>query len=94
MARMPWDCAQPFTQAAAPQAHDIDGLNHTNNAVYVQWGEKTAWAHSQALGLDLAEYHRLDRAMAIRRSAYDYLLPSVLGDALTLGTWLTASDGQ
>ena len=32
--------------------------------------------------------------MAIRRSEYDYLLPSVLGDALTLGTWLVASDGK
>ena len=32
--------------------------------------------------------------MAIRRSEYDYLLPSVRGDALTLGTWLVASDGK
>jgi acyl-CoA thioester hydrolase len=94
IARMPWDHPQPFTLPATPQAHDIDGLNHTNNAVYVQWCERVAWAHSQALGLDLHDYHRLNRAMAIRRSEYDYLLPSVLGDALTLGTWLVASDGK
>jgi Predicted thioesterase len=55
---------------------------------------KAAWAHSQALGLGLHDYQRLNRAMAIRRSEYDYLLPSVLGDALTLGTWLVASDGK
>lgn len=91
---MPWDHPTPFTLPAAPQPQDIDGLNHTNNAVYVQWCEKVAWAHSEALGLALADYHRLDRAMAIRRGEYDYLLPSGLGDALTLGTWLFRGDGK
>ena len=87
------DCA-PFMMRVAPQADDIDGLNHTNNAVYVRWCEKIAWAHSEALGLSLVDYRRLDRAMAIRRSEYDYLLPTVLGEDLTLTTWLSASDGK
>lgn len=89
-----WDHPRPFTLALSPQSQDIDGLNHTNNAVYVQWCEKVAWAHSEALGLSLADYRRLDRAMAIRHGAYDYLLPSTLGEPLMLGTWLTASDGK
>ncbi len=89
-----WDRARPFTQAVTPGSGDIDGLNHTNNAVYVQWCEKTAWAHSESLGLGLGDYRRLDRAMAIRRGAYDYLLPTALHDALTLATWLVASDGK
>ena len=42
----------------------------------------------------LADYQRLDRAMAIRRADYDYLLPTVLGEELTLATWLCASDGK
>lgn len=91
---MDWDRPQPFTLALQPQPADIDGLNHTNNAVYVQWCEKVAWAHSESLGLALADYQRLDRAMAIRRGEYDYLLPSLLGEQLLLGTWLTASDGK
>lgn len=91
---MAWDYPHPFTLPAVPQAADIDGLNHTNNAVYVQWCEKIGWAHSEALGLGLADYQRLDRAMAIRRGEYDYLLPTILNDELTLGTWLTASDGK
>ena len=91
---MQWDCSDPFTLPATPQAGDIDGLQHTNNAVYVQWCERVGWAHSQALGLDLADYQRLDRAMAIRRADYDYLLPTVLGEQLTLATWLSASDGK
>lgn len=91
---MNWDHPKPFTRALVPAPDDIDGLNHTNNAVYVQWCERTAWAHSEMLGLSLADYRRLDRAMAIRHADYDYLLPTQLGETLTLATWLTASDGK
>lgn len=91
---MNWDLPTPFTLAVTPQADDIDGLNHTNNAVYVRWCEQVGWAHSGQLGLTLADYARLDRAMAIRRGEYDYLLPTLLGEALTLATWLCATDGK
>ncbi len=91
---MVWDYPQPFTRPVSPKDIDIDGLNHTNNAVYVRWCEEVAWAHSEALGLDLADYQRLDRAMAIRRGEYDYVLPTLLGEQLTLATWLFASDGK
>ena len=91
---MSWDHPNPFTLAVSPQSGDIDGLNHTNNAVYVQWCEKVAWAHSEALGLNLADYQRLDRAMAIRRGEYDYLLPTFVDEQLRLATWLLASDGK
>ena len=89
-----WDYPNPYILAVCPGADDIDGLKHTNNAVYVRWCETVAWAHSATLGLDLADYQRLDRAMAIRRGEYDYLLPSVEGDELLLATWLTGSDGK
>lgn len=85
---MNWDHADPFTITVMPQAGDIDGLNHTNNAVYVRWCEQIGWAHSEALGLSLQDYHRLDRAMAIRRGTYDYLLPTFAGEELVLATWL------
>jgi acyl-CoA thioester hydrolase len=32
--------------------------------------------------------------MAIRRGEYDYLLPTLLGEALTLATWLVGGDGK
>jgi acyl-CoA thioester hydrolase len=89
-----WDLPGPYRLMVSPQAADIDGLNHTNNAVYVQWCERVAWAHSEALGLSLDDYRRLDRAMAIRHGGYDYLLPSFEGESLVLGTWLTAGDGK
>jgi acyl-CoA thioester hydrolase len=82
---MSWDHPSPFLLRVAPEAPDIDGLNHTNNAVYLRWCEKAAWAHSEALGLALDDYRALDRAMAIRRGVYDYLLPTVLGETCSLG---------
>ena len=91
---MNWDYPNPYTLPRVPQAADIDGLNHTNNAVYVRWCEQVGWAHSEALGLSLDDYRQLDRAMAIRRGEYDYLLPTALDEPLVLGTWLVAGDGK
>lgn len=91
---MAWDYPNPFTLALSPRAGDIDGLNHTNNAVYVRWCEQIGWAHSETLGLGLEDYRRLDRAMAIRRGEYDYLLPTFEGEQLTLATWLAGGDGK
>ncbi|MBE3025073.1 acyl-CoA thioesterase [Janthinobacterium sp. BJB1] len=89
-----WDFPHACTLPVSPEPADIDGLQHTNNAVYVRWCEHIAWHHSATLGLDLDDYRRLDRAMAIRRGEYDYLLPTRAGEALTLATWLCASDGR
>lgn len=89
-----WDYPNPHMLSVAPQEGDIDGLNHTNNAVYVKWCEQVAWSHSEHLGLNLDDYRRLDRAMAIRHGAYDYLLPTYVGEQLMLGTWLVGGDGK
>lgn len=89
---MAWDYPAPFTQTIKVTPDHIDGLNHTNNAIYIQWCEKTAWAHSESLGLSLADYQRLNRAMAIVEANYSYLSPSYAGDELVIGTWLAGSD--
>ena len=94
MSDVGYDHPGPFTQRLRPGTEDIDGLNHTNNAVYVRWCEQVAWAHSDSLGLSLADYRSLNRAMAIRRGEYDYLLPTLLDEELELATWLVASDGK
>jgi acyl-CoA thioester hydrolase len=80
-----WDRPAPFIFPVTPQASDIDGLDHTNNAVYVRWCEEAGWAHSNALGLTLADYKRLDRGMAIRRSEFDYIFATNAGEELLLG---------
>lgn len=73
-------------------AGDIDGLNHTNNAVYVDWCQQAAWSHSVALGLDLARYRALDRAMVITYSEFHYLQASQQGDEVAVATWILQWD--
>jgi acyl-CoA thioester hydrolase len=87
-----WDYPDPHVLQVQVQPDDIDGLYHTNNAVYVDWCQKVAWAHSVALGLDLARYRELDRAMAITHSEFNYLQPSLEGDEVVIGTWIVEWD--
>lgn len=87
-----WDLPAPHTLRTRVTAQDIDGLNHTNNAVYVKWCEQVAWAHSVALGLDLERYQALNRAMAITHSEYHYLQASRAGEEVAVGTWIVDWD--
>jgi acyl-CoA thioester hydrolase len=89
---MNWDLPTPFVIDLSVVADDIDGLGHANNAVYVSWLERCAWRHSQSLGLDLVEYRRLDRAMAVVRHEVDYLASAYEGDELQVATWIIESD--
>ena len=91
---MEWDFPTPFNLPRVPQSDDIDGLNHTNNTAYIRWCEHVAWAHSESLGIAMTDYQRIDRAMAIRRAEYDYLLPALKNEKLMLATWLVACDGK
>jgi acyl-CoA thioester hydrolase len=87
-----WDEPAPFTVKTSVRPEDIDGLNHTNNTVYVKWCEQVAWAHSVSLGLDLDSYRAVNRAMAITHSEYDYLQASREGEAVVVATWITEWD--
>jgi acyl-CoA thioester hydrolase len=89
-----WDHPQPFCLQVEVKAEHIDALNHTNNTVYVKWCEEVAWAHSNALGLDVESYRQLNRAMAITRSEYNYLQASRQGDELIAATWITQWNGK
>jgi acyl-CoA thioester hydrolase len=89
---MAWDLPDPFVIDISVNAEDIDGLGHANNAVYVSWLERCAWRPSQRLGLDLAEYRRLDRAMAVVRHEIDYLAAAYEGEELQMATWIVESD--
>lgn len=87
-----WDYPGPFTLNRRVCADDIDGLEHTNNTVYVKWCEQVAWAHSVSLGLDLDVYRQMDRAMAITYSDYHYLQASREGDEIIAATWIVNWD--
>ncbi|WP_462379083.1 acyl-CoA thioesterase [Pseudomonas sp. Marseille-QA0892] len=84
--------AKPFTLDIQVGSADVDGLGHVNNAVYVTWMERCAWAHSEALGIGLDVYQSLDRAMAVHRHEIDYLVPAHAGETLVLATWIVTTD--
>lgn len=89
-----WDLPTPFALPFTVQTEHIDSLNHVNNAAYVLWCQEAGWRHSQALGLDIADYRTLDAAMAIRHAEYDYIGAAYLDEKLVMGTWLTHCDGK
>jgi acyl-CoA thioester hydrolase len=73
---------------------DIDAYRHVNNAVYVTWCDRTAWDHSAKLKLPIERCLELDRGMAVVRTTIRYLRPALLGDQLTVATWLLPSESR
>lgn len=86
-----WPVAEPYLHEMIVKEADLDGFGHANNGRYIHWCEQAAWKHSEQLGLGLADYRRLDRAMVVRRSEYDYVQACHLDDALFVATWLAES---
>ena len=87
-----WLLPRPFISPWQVTEEQIDHYNHANNVVYVSQLEKTAWAHSNSLGLSIEQYQTLDRGMAICRHEIDYLAAAVLGDQVSCATWIVACD--
>lgn len=91
-AQFNWLLPCPFVVPWTITATDIDHYNHANNVAYVSQLERTAWAHSNALGLCIEQYQMLDRGMAISRHEIDYLAAALLGDTLACATWIVHCD--
>lgn len=91
---MSWDFDAPHIIAIKVANGDIDAFGHVNNAVYVRWLEDCAWSHSNNLGLDLAKYQALDRALVVVRHEIDYLAAALLDDELELATWIAKCDSK
>lgn len=87
-----WDFPDPFLLPLVVVPEEIDEYQHVNNAAYVRWLDRCAWAHSSALGLSIEDCKRMDRGMAVRQSQLEYLAPAFDGDAVTVGTWITQND--
>jgi len=89
-----WDHPQPFTINVRVNDTDIDALGHANNTAYVRWMEQCAWQHSEALGLDIAAYHALDRAMVVLKHELHYLAAAFADEELVVATWIMSSDAK
>jgi acyl-CoA thioester hydrolase len=71
-------------------SEDIDNLNHVNNVVYVKWMDTVAFEHWSFLtsGNPLPEY-----IWVVLRHEIDYQMQAVLGDTITVKTWVGETSG-
>lgn len=81
----------PFTIRVRVEAPDLDELEHANNQVYLRWVQEAAVAHSEAVGLGMAEYRRRGAVFVVMRHEIDYLRPALPGDELDVGTRVCAA---
>ena len=78
----------PFTLNIKVTHKDIDGLNHVNNEVYLNWLILAATSHSRHLGWNFQSYLARGEAFVVRRHELDYLASAVLDDDLIIETWI------
>ena len=91
---LPWDVEAPHIQVLRVEDRHLDAFGHTNNVVYLAWLQDVAWSHSRALGLDMADYHRIGAGCVARRHELDYLAPTHVGDELHVATWIAENQGR
>ncbi|TKB02428.1 acyl-CoA thioesterase [Alteromonas portus] len=89
-----WMLDNPYVQQWHIDESHIDHYQHVNNVAYLSQLESLAWAHSNALGLQFADYQALNRGMVIKRHELNYHLPTHLGDTLECATWIAHCDGK
>jgi acyl-CoA thioester hydrolase len=93
-ASKPWAVANPYVERRCVGADDIDAFGHVNNVRYVAWANDIAWAHSESLGLSFADYKRIGAGCVVWRHEFDYLAPTIEGDAVEVATWIAENDGR
>jgi acyl-CoA thioester hydrolase len=89
-----WDFPNPHLVTLEVLECDIDAYNHVNNSVYLSWFDRVAWSHSASLGIPLEECTRIRRGMAAHRAEIDYQRAAVLGDRVSVATWIVSTDGK
>lgn len=67
----------------------VDQLGHANNAVYLNWMQDAAIAHSTHCGWPVTRYLELGKGWIARSHHIDYLRPLEAGDCVTIQTWIS-----
>ncbi len=87
-----WDIPHPHVVTLEVVESDIDAYDHVNNSVYLSWFDRVAWSHSATLGITLEACVRMRRGMAAHRTEIDYERAALLGDRVSVGTWIVSTD--
>lgn len=79
-----------FTTQRIVKSSEIDGLNHVNNVVYVQWMNDVAEAHWAFL---TKENPMTSYIWVAIKHEIAYLKQAVLNDEITIKTWIGTTSG-
>jgi len=79
-----------FEQKHTVTPEEIDEYNHVNNVVYVQWMQNISDAHWKELSKNVKN---IDYVWFVIRHEVDYKNQAVLGDEVTLRTWVGKTEG-
>ena len=74
-------------------ADAIDELDHVNNAVYLQYVEQVARAHSDALGFPIERFLNARAVPVVRRHSIVYHSPARDGESLRVHTRIQSMKG-
>ncbi|QOD61415.1 acyl-CoA thioesterase [Polaribacter haliotis] len=72
------------------KSEDLDDLNHVNNVVYVKWMDIVAFEHWAFL---TKENPMKQFIWVVLKHEIDYLKQAVLGDKITVKTWVGETRG-
>jgi acyl-CoA thioester hydrolase len=89
-----FDLPSPHVHRVTARDGDTDAYGHVNNAVYLEWLDAAAWAHSAALGITAEQCAAARRGMVVWRSQLHYLAPAFAGDEIEVATWIVFTDGR
>lgn len=79
-----------YTSKRSVLSQEIDELNHVNNIVYLAWIQDIAYDHWNVLTQNDPQ---TDYVWYTIRHEIDYLQQAVLGDEITLKTWVGETKG-
>lgn len=79
-----------FSYKTKVESHHIDTLMHVNNVVYLQWVNDISERHWNKLAINGIKEKYF---WVVLRHELDYLNEAVLGDELTIHTWIGESRG-
>lgn len=66
---------------------DVDAQGHASNVRFLDWMNRAAIAHSEAVGMDLTRYRALGGTFVVRRHEIDYMAPAFEGEEVVAFTW-------
>ncbi len=78
-----------FLYALTVPGSAIDAQDHANNVEYVRWMQEAALAAADALDPGNALMHAAGATWVVRSHHVEYVRPALLGDRLTVRTWLS-----